>query len=128
MENKKIFRNRCQFSGRLVSDAKTQVLPSGKTAVFFTLAVNNDYKQGKEWIHDTLFLDCSAFDEKTPKLVGFMKKGKEILVFGRLKMSDYFSPKYQHNMKKPYLLVGAVDVMLDTQSASDAQQIADIFC
>lgn len=127
MSENKAYRNRCQFTGRLVKDVETQSIAEGKEAIFFTIAVNNDYKKGNEWIHDTLFLDCSAFDEKTLKLVGYMKKGKEVVVYGRLKMSEYFSTKYQHNVKKPFLLVGAVDVMLNLESAADKQQVAEIF-
>lgn len=127
MSENKTYRNRCQFSGRLVKDVEVQSIAEGKDAIFFTIAVNNDYKKGNEWIHDTLFLDCSAFDEKTIKLAGYMKKGKEIVVYGRLKMSEYFSAKYQHNVKKPFLLVGAVDVMLNFNQPADTQQIADIF-
>ena len=127
MENNKICRNKCQFMGRLVADGKTEVLANGKTLTSFSIAVKNDYKSGDNWIHETLFLDCSAFDEKTEKLLGYLKKGREIVVYGRLKMTEYHSTKYQHKLKKPFLLVGAVDVLLDKTTAENMEKINNIF-
>ena len=127
MENNKICRNKCQFMGRLVADAKTEVLANGKTLTSFSIAVKNDYKSGDNWIHETLFLDCSAFDEKTEKLLGYLKKGREIVVYGRLKMTEYHSTKYQHKIKKPFLLVGAVDVLLDKTTAENMEKINNVF-
>ena len=127
MENNKICRNKCQFMGRLVADAKKEISANGKTRTNFSIAVKNDYKSGDNWIQETLFLDCVAFDEKTEKLLGYMKKGREIVVYGRLKMNEYISAKYQHKIKKPYLLIGAVDVMMDKTTLETMDKINNIF-
>lgn len=127
MEENKTCRNRCQFMGRLVADARKETLANGKTLTAFSIAVKNDYKSGGEWIHETLFLDCSAFDEKTERLFNYLKKGKEIVVYGRLKMTEYFSAKYQHKIKKPFLLVGAIDVMLDKTTTENMEAINNVF-
>lgn len=127
MEENKACRNRCQFMGRLVADAKKETLANGKTLTSFSIAVKNDYKSGNEWIHETLFLDCSAFDEKTERLLNYLKKGKEIVVYGRLKMTEYHSTKYQHKIKKPFLLIGAVDVLLDKTTAENMEAINNVF-
>ena len=56
-----------------------------------------------------------------------MKKGREIVVYGRLKMTEYHSTKYQHKIKKPFLLVGAVDVQLDKITAENIKKINNVF-
>ena len=127
MEEVKTCRNRCQFTGRLVADARKEILTNGKTLTSFSIAVKNDYKNGGEWVHETLFLDCSAFDEKTERLFNYLKKGKEIVVYGRLKMTEYHSTKYQHKIKKPFLLIGAVDVLLDKTTAENAEALNKLF-
>lgn len=114
-ENKRA-KNRCAFMGRVVKDCVITEYAAGKHLVDFSLAVQNDYKQNNEWVKDTLFIDCQAFGDVAKNLTQYIKKGRMIAVYGKLKMQRYESKKYKCPVTKMFLLVGAIDCMLNDSS------------
>ena len=124
-ENKRA-KNRCAFMGRVVKDCVITEYAPGKRLVDFSLAVQNDYKQNGEWVKDTLFIDCQAFGETAHNITQYIKKGRMIAVYGKLKMQRYTSKKYNCQVTKMFLLVGAIDCMLnDSANAITPTQTAD---
>ena len=116
MDEQKLIRNRCCFSGRLVKDAVITEYMQGKHCIDFSIAVQNDYKKNDQWVKETMFIDCSAFDDNTFKLAKHLKKGKLVTVYGRMKCQEYFSKRFSHTMKRYFLLIGALNLHFEITS------------
>lgn len=83
-------QNQCRFEGRLTKEPETGTTQSGVAWVRFTLAVDNGYRKGDEWVDDTLFIDCSAFRGTAEYIKrGEWGKGDYIGVVGELKQRNW---------------------------------------
>jgi single-strand DNA-binding protein len=69
------------FKGRLTRDPELKYTQAGKAIAGFGLAVEN--------FKDTLFLDCEAWEKTAEHINEYFKKGKEILISGRLRADTW---------------------------------------
>lgn len=75
------------LSGRLTRDPELKFGQSGTAYSRFSIAVDRGYKKENEVTTD--FINCVAFG-KTAEFVGeYFRKGKKILLNGRMQMSQY---------------------------------------
>jgi len=86
--------NRVTLIGNLTRDPETKQLPghldSNLTVTEFGLAVNRRYRtSGGEDREETLFIDCTAFGKSADTLGQYAKKGRLLLVEGRLKFEAW---------------------------------------
>jgi len=66
------------MSGRLTKDAEIRATKSGKKLTSFSLAVGDDYNNGKEWIPRAYFFDVVYIGEKD------IHKGTKVYVSGKM--------------------------------------------
>ena len=70
--------NQLVISGRLVSDAEIRMTKTGKKLTMFSIAVNDDYKAGEEWVKRSYFFSVAYSGEKR------LFKGDYVVVEGKM--------------------------------------------
>ncbi len=82
--------NKVILAGNLTRDPELRYTPTGKAIAKFGLAVSrtwtNDAGEKKE---DVLFVDVDAFARQAEVICQYFKKGRPILVEGRLKLDTW---------------------------------------
>jgi single-strand DNA-binding protein len=73
------------FAGRLGRDAELRATPTGKDVMNFSLAVDIGFGDKRE----TLWVGCTMWGERGPKLVQYLTKGKQIAVSGDVGLRTY---------------------------------------
>jgi len=87
-------RNRVQLIGNLGQDPEIRTLESGKKVAHFTLATNEDYKNGEgQKISETTWHNIVAWNGLADVAGKFLKKGKQVAVEGRLVYRNYEDKK-----------------------------------
>lgn len=76
--------------GHLTRDPEIRYMPDQTPVVSFGVAVNHKFttKSGEKR-EDAMFMDCSAFGKKGETINEWFKKGKPILVRGRLRLERW---------------------------------------
>lgn len=70
--------NQFIVSGRLTVDSEVRVTKTGKRLTSFSLAVNDDYKAGEEWVKRSYFFNVVYSGEKE------LTKGQYVVVEGKI--------------------------------------------
>lgn len=78
--------NSVVLSGRATKNAEVKTISDKCTKYSFSLAVNESYKKGEEWVEETSFFDIEAINRKI-----FEKeiKGQQMVIEGRLKQDRW---------------------------------------
>lgn len=71
------------LSGRLVGDAEVRMTKSGKKLTIFSLANNQDYKAGEEWVKRAYFFNVIYGGEKN------LSKGDVVVVEGKITQEKF---------------------------------------
>lgn len=86
----KSIKNNVQLIGRLGNDPELRTFDSGKKMVSFSMATNDTYYNNKgEKITDTQWHNIVAWGKKADVIDGYLKKGSEIAVQGKLVNRKY---------------------------------------
>lgn len=82
--------NKVILIGNLTRDPTMSFLPSQTPVTEIGLAVNRRWKnkEGQKQ-EETCFIDCLAYGKRAETLNQYMKKGREILIEGRLKLDTW---------------------------------------
>lgn len=76
--------------GNLTRDPELRYLPSGSPVTNVGIAVNRKYKdKDGNPIEDTLFVDVEAFGKTAELLTRYCKKGRQVLIKGRLRLRTW---------------------------------------
>ena len=70
--------NQFVVSGRLTADSEVRMTKTGKKLTMFSLAVNDDYKTGEEWVKRSYFFNVVYSGEKQ------LEKGQYVVVEGKM--------------------------------------------
>ena len=70
--------NQFIVSGRLIADAEIRATKTGRKLTMFSLASNDDYKAGEEWVKRTHFFSVAYSGEKE------LSKGQYVVVEGKM--------------------------------------------
>lgn len=82
--------NRVFLMGNLTRDPELKYTQSGLAVCDFGLAVNRKYKTGGgEDREEVLFVDVSAFGKQAETASEYLRKGRGVLVEGRLKLDQW---------------------------------------
>ena len=82
--------NKVILIGNLTRDPQLSYLPSQTAVVEIGLAVNRRWRsQEGEQREETCFVDCKAFGKQAETLNQYMRKGRPIMVEGRLQLSQW---------------------------------------
>lgn len=92
--------NKVILLGNLTRDPETRVTASGVTICKLGLATSRVYvtKDG-ERREDKTFVDIDAFGKQAEVITKYMRKGRPLMVEGRLKLDQWESPEGQKRSK-----------------------------
>ena len=92
--------NKVILLGNLTRDPETRVTASGVAICKLGLATSRVYitKDG-ERREDTTFVDIDAFGKQAEVITKYMRKGRPLMVEGRLKLDQWESPEGQMRSK-----------------------------
>ena len=81
--------NKVILAGNLTRDPELKYTQSGQAIAKFGLAINRKFKQGEETKEQTCFVDITAWGRTAEVVNEYAKKGRPILVEGRLEYSTW---------------------------------------
>jgi len=82
--------NRVVLLGNLTRDPQMKYLPSQTAVAEFGLACNRRFKgQNGEQKDEVTFVDCTAFGRSAEVINEYCRKGKQLLIEGRLKFDQW---------------------------------------
>ncbi|WP_424003633.1 single-stranded DNA-binding protein [Maribacter sp. IgM3_T14_3] len=83
-------RNKVQLIGNVGNDPEMTVLESGKKVIRFSLATNENYKNGKgEKVQNTDWHNIVAWGKTAEIIETYASKGKQIAIHGKLTSRSY---------------------------------------
>jgi single-strand DNA-binding protein len=104
--------NRVILVGNLTKDPETKTLDGGRAVCKFGIAVNRRTKEKDE----TMFVDIVAWEKLADLCQQYLKKGRSVLVEGRLAIRSY---EDQNGVKRK-----ATEVVIDAMQMLDAKDAA----
>lgn len=81
--------NKAQISGRICNDLEVKHTTSGTAVLRLTVACDRNYKKGDEWVKETVFIPCIAWQNLAENTAKNAKKGMPVIVEGRLNVETY---------------------------------------
>src|SRR5512133_3434147 len=97
--------NKVILAGNLTRDPEMRYTPQGKAVARLTLAVNRNYTtETGEKREEVAFGDVDAWGRQAEVIAQYMKKGKPLLVEGRLKQ-DTWEDKNTHQKQSKLKVV-----------------------
>jgi single-strand DNA-binding protein len=88
--------NKVILAGNLTRDPELRYTPKGTAIAKFGLAINRTWKnEAGETKEEVCFVDVDAFSRQAEVIAQYMRKGRPILVEGRLKL-DTWEDKNTH--------------------------------
>ena len=82
--------NKVIIAGNLTRDPELRYTPNGKAIAKFALAVNRNWTtETGEKKEEVTFIDIDAFGRQAEVISQYMKKGRPLLVEGRLKLDQW---------------------------------------
>ena len=93
--------NKVIIAGNLTRDPELRYTPSGLAIAKFGLAVNRRWKdQSGEQKEETTFVDVDAFGKQAELIGQYLKKGRPLLVEGRLKLDQWEDKQTQQKKSR----------------------------
>jgi single-strand DNA-binding protein len=97
--------NKVILAGNLTRDPELRYLPKGTAVAQFSLAVNRTWKsESGEAKEEVSFIDIEAFGRQAEVIAQYMRKGRPLLMEGRLKL-DTWEDKTTHQKKSKLRVV-----------------------
>ncbi len=97
--------NKVFLMGNLTRDIELKHTPSNNTAVAnIGIAVNRKFRAGDENREETTFVDCEAWGRTAEVMQQYLRKGRPVLIEGRLKL-DQWQDKDGNNRSKMKVVV-----------------------
>jgi single-strand DNA-binding protein len=93
--------NRVILAGNLTRDPEMRYTPSGTAIAKFGLAINRKWKdQSGELKEEVTFVDVDCFGKTAENCGSYLKKGRPVLVEGRLKLDQWEDAQTQQKRSK----------------------------
>ena len=94
--------NKVILAGNLTRDPELRYTPSGTAIAKFGLAVNRKWKdsQTNEMKEEVTFVDIDAFGRQAETIGQYLKKGRPILIEGRLRLDTWDDKQTQQKRSK----------------------------
>lgn len=96
--------NQFNAVGNVTKDPVVKEIGGKSKVATFRLAMNRPYKKGDEWVEDTTFIDCEAWNQKADYVMSRLKTGTKVLVTGRLEMDEWEKNGERRSKHKIYVL------------------------
>ena len=91
--------NKVILMGNLTRDPELRYTPAGKAVTNFSIAVNRKYKVDEQWKEDTDFFDIVVFGKQAENCSEYLRKGRPVLVDGRLQQRRWETDEGQKRSK-----------------------------
>jgi len=91
--------NKVILMGNLTRDPELRYTPNGTAVATLGLAVNRKYKVNEEWREETDFFDIVVFGKQAENCSEYLKKGRPVLVDGRLQQRRWETDEGQKRSK-----------------------------
>ena len=112
--------NSVSITGRLTKNAQARMLPSGKHALSFTIAVNNKYKtKNGEYKSDTSFFDVEKIVADPKGLLQSLTKGRFIVIEGSLQQQRWTNKKDGAKRSKIVIFADKIEIMPDSRKKEE---------
>src|SRR5689334_2158462 len=116
--------NRVIIAGNLTRDPELRYTPKGTAVARLTLAVNRNYTtETGEKKEEVSFVDVDAWARQAEVIAQYMKKGRPLLVEGRLKQ-DTWEDKNTHQKQSKLKVVLEGFTFIDSRGAADGAPAA----
>ncbi len=93
--------NKIILVGNLTRDPELRYTPKGTAVVKIGLAVNHKWRtEAGETKEEVTFVDVDAFGKQAETIAQYLKKGRPILVEGRLKLHSWIEKETQAKKSK----------------------------
>jgi single-strand DNA-binding protein len=94
--------NKVILAGNLTRDPELRYTPKGMAIAKFGLAVNRSWRDGEtgETKEEVTFVDVDAFGKTAETIGQYLKKGRPILIEGRLKLDTWDDKQTQQKRSK----------------------------
>jgi single-strand DNA-binding protein len=111
--------NKVILAGNLTRDPELRYTPKGTAIANFGLAINRKWKsESGESKEEVTFVDVEAWDRQGEVIAQYFKKGRPILVEGRLKF-DQWEDKNTHQKQSKLRVRLESFSFIDTKGAED---------
>lgn len=108
--------NKVIIAGNLTRDPELRYTPSGTAVAQIDLAINRTWTgEDGEKNEEVCFVSCTAWGNQAETLAKYVKKGRPLLVEGRLKLEQWEDEKTKQNRSK-------LSVVLESFSFIDSKQ------
>ena len=112
--------NKVILVGNLTRDPELRYTPKGTAVAKIGLAVSRTWKnEAGETKEEVAFVDVEAWDRQAEVIAQYFKKGKPILIEGRLKL-DQWEDKNTHQKQSKLRVVLETFTFLDSGNRGDA--------
>lgn len=88
------------IAGNLTRDPETRYLPSGQAIASFDVAVNRKWKADGEAKEEVSFVPITAFGKQAETIAQYLKKGRPILLEGRIRQESWTDKATQQKRSK----------------------------
>jgi len=111
--------NRVILVGNLTRDVELKYTPNGMAIAKFGLATNRSYKDNTtgELKQEVMFIDITVFGRSAEVANQYLKKGKKVLVEGRLVLDQWVDSNGQKRSK--HSIVADKIQFMDSKESSD---------
>jgi len=115
--------NRVILVGNLTRDVELKYTPSGMAIAKFGLATNRNYKDNTtgEMKQEVMFIDITVFGRSAEVANQYLKKGKKVLIEGRLVLEQWVDSSGQKRSKHS-IVADKVQFMDPKESSGDVNQ------
>ena len=122
-----INQNSVVLQGRLAADPEVKTVASGNVVVTFRIATSRSWKDKKGNKHDEVtFCDCQAWNGTGKVVADYAKKGKELLVRGRVAVDTWKDKTSGGNRRREFTLVNNVQLGRDAMSLAEKEALATV--
>lgn len=91
--------NKVILMGNLTRDPELRYTPAGKAVTNFSIAINRKYKVDEQWKEETDFFDIVVFGKQAENCSEYLRKGRPVLVDGRLQQRRWETDEGQKRSK-----------------------------
>ena len=93
--------NKVILAGNLTRDPELRYLPKGTAVAKIGLAINRNWRtETGEQKEEVTFIDVEAFGKQAETISQYLKKGRPILIEGRLKLDQWEDKQTQQKKTK----------------------------
>src|SRR3954462_10378599 len=111
--------NKVILAGNLTRDPELRYTPKGTAIAKLGLAINRTWRnEAGETKEEVTFVDVDAFGRTAETIGQYLKKGRPILIEGRLKL-DTWEDKQTHQKKSKLVVVLETFTFLDSGGTRD---------